>query len=190
MRLNVVPFSSLRFPPCKDSTELPSTEALLDCEIWMPPNERPTPVVVFPTTLVVESTVEPTADVVPPTTLPTVEVVELTAPPTPPSRPLLLDDERAELVEPGDPLAMVSLPNGSSLLALTLALPLVTEVIVAAIGVCNDPCSSRSNRMPMRDSPLLLLFWTTSVTWPTSREPFPTTVRSPDLMSCVVFNIT
>src|SRR6185436_11149824 len=157
-------------------TELPSTEVLLDWEIWIPPSDVPMPFAVPPTALVVESTVEPTADVVPP---------------TPPSKPpLLLDDERAELVEPGDPLVMVSLPNGSSLLAFTLALPLVTEVIVAAIGVCSDPCSSRSNRMPMRDSPLLLLFWTTSVTWPTSREPFPTTVRPPDLMACVVFNIT
>ena len=123
-----------------------------------------------------------------PTALPTVEVVELTTPPTPPSKPpLLLDDERAELVERRDPLATVSFPNGSSLPALTLALPLVTEVIVAAIGVCNDPCSSRSNRMPMRDSPLPLLLWTTSVTWPTSREPFPTTVCPPALTACVVF---
>ena len=123
--------------------------------------------------------------------LPTVEVVELTTPPTPPSKPpLLLDDERAELVERRDPLPMVSLPKESSLPAFALALPLVTEVIVAAIGVCNDPRSSRSKRMPMRDLPLPSLFWTTSVIWPTRRDPFATTVRPPDLMACVVFNVT
>src|SRR6476469_822637 len=144
----------------------------------MPPNELPSPVVVLPTTLVVESTVEPTAAVVPPTTLPTVEVVELTTPPTRPPDDELREPPELALADD----ALFALPaKRSSSLARALAAPLTTEVMVAAIGTFNEPPSRRSKRSPIRDSPLLLLFWLTSVTWPTSREPLLTTVRPCDL---------
>src|SRR2546426_11613163 len=99
----------------------------------MPRSDRPTPVAVLPTAFVVELTVDPTAEVAPAATSPTVEVAELTVPPTPPNRLLLLleDEERAELVDRAEPLALMSLPNRSSLFARALALPLVIELMAA-----------------------------------------------------------
>ena len=57
-----------------------------------------------------------------------------------------------------DDALLASLANRSSLFALARALPLTTEVIVAAIGIFNEPPSIRSKRSPIRDSPLLFVF--------------------------------
>src|SRR6266850_5266679 len=95
--------------------------------------DRPTPVAVLPATLAVESMIDPTAEVVAPTAVPTVEVVDWTVLPTPPSKPALLDEELAEVLDRADPLALALLPKSSSSRAVALVLALVIELIVAVI---------------------------------------------------------
>jgi hypothetical protein len=97
--LNVVPFSSLRFPPFKDRVEPPLAEASVDCSTCTRPKEFTVDPTVEPAVFVTPPTVEaavfatpPTVEVVVFTTLPAVEVTPPSNPP-PPDEVLRVDVE-------------------------------------------------------------------------------------------------
>jgi hypothetical protein len=182
-RKKTVPLSSRRFLPFIVSVEFAFAEASVEEEMLRPAIE----VEDDPATPTVPLTVDPIDVSTTLPTLPTVWVVVFIMPPT--ALPALLISPPPEPLE-RDPRAEDAANTSLSAAAAVDAEEDTTEVTIPEIGISLPPDIILSNMIDMLEEAFACVFFCTSVTLPTSREPLSMTVWPFCLTAWVVFRST